>query len=881
MSEKSYEFGNWTLKEILTDKRLKGALFRIPDYQRGYAWGRRQREEFWEDLLTLQRNDKSENAAESDSGKKGKSHYMGAITVERKKDEGGHPVYEVVDGQQRLTTIAILLSVLGGHEFCSRFSYGESNENHDFFQNNLNKPSFSDKPSNFYQKNLVDAKSFFAEKVGKLDRSGPSAEDIKAWVVGESEEGRLEFDFRILRQDHNAGIIFETMNNRGKPLTLLEKLKNRLMYLTEIAAVEDESDDDETPIDANELREKINNAWGKIYEALTYKWEGDSHGEDEFVSLDEDEFVAAHLSVYRNPKESVYSEAVAESRLFKMFCEHPEEHPISEEIDERQQDAVAGADKERQLSISKINEYVDDLRGFAPAWTAIHREYDSACGQCRLLSDRRETKIFLVAVALHVQDESLRETIYKDARKILFRNTIGAGMDRTRFATLARRLHGVCVDQLKRGQRKQLDGKGVLLELRSVLDNEKKKPTKTTLVEFFAGKKRENDFYGWSELAMRYFLMCHEEDYPGPDEKTKRRLTWKMFEKVSVEHVLPQSSATKDSRGWRWWKPLLCDWLKQKTGNDNPTDDELEIEAEMLSGTLGNLTLLTRDENSKISNRPWNTYPNCPGKQDFYLDTRNCSSNGAVALADGATQGWNAWRIRERGRNLFRKLAEDFEVEGELSDSEVDKALGFQEAIAPNGKDLLSDALIPKLSDEIVSQNVQADNEEDDREKKKRQWNAMPTDERKRLYFDFWTQFREWCKENGKTWCTGSVRARYYYDLSRKGMSAIHLFFTATERSGSIHNEGSLVTIGIYCHDGEEKRKAIQEYQEDFNNAFAASDCPPDFQDWDYGGGSGGEKRILFIRKADWKNADENLFARMAADYETVRKVLVEHGERL
>ena len=262
MSEKSYEFGNWTLKEILTDKRLKGALFRIPDYQRGYAWGRRQREEFWEDLLTLQRNDKSENAAESDSGKKGKSHYMGAITVECKKDEGGYPVYEVVDGQQRLTTIAILLSVLPDSQdskdtdLCSRFSYGESQEDA-YFQKILKavfaavgsedgkttypKPSSLPVPKNVYQKNLVDAKAFFSEKVHKLDPGGPSAEDLKAWVVGDSEEGRLEFDFRILRQDHNAGIIFETMNNRGKPLTLLEKLKNRLMYLTEIATVEDES----------------------------------------------------------------------------------------------------------------------------------------------------------------------------------------------------------------------------------------------------------------------------------------------------------------------------------------------------------------------------------------------------------------------------------------------------------------------------------------------------------------------------------------------------------------------------------------------------------------------------------------------------------------
>lgn len=916
--KKSYEFGNWTLNDILNDpcerEELKGALFRIPDYQRGYAWGRRQLEEFWEDLLTLKRDAKSENEAESDSGKKGKSHYMGAITVERKKDENGKsvfevvdgqqlPVYEVVDGQQRLTTIAILLSVLPDSQdskgkdkdLCSRFSYGEPNEN-GYFKEILKavfaavvsedekttfpKPSSLAAPKNIYQKNLVDAKSFFSEKVYKLDPCGPSAEDIKDWVVGDSEEGRLEFDFRILRQDHNAGIIFETMNNRGKPLTLLEKLKNRLMYLTEIATVEDESDDNENPIDANELRRTINEAWGNIYGALTYKRVGDFLGGDKFVSLDEDEFVAAHLSVYRLPKESVYSETVAESRLFKMFCEHPEEHPKSEEIDERQQDAVAGAEKEESLSLWKIERYVKDLSAFAPAWVGIHQEFASACGQCRLLSDRRETKIFLAAVALHVQDESLRANIYEDARQILFRNTIGAGMDRIRFATLARRLHGVCVDQLKRGQRKPLDGNGVLAELESVLDNGRKKPTKNTLIEFFADKQK-GDFYGWSEVGMRYFLMRQEEDCRILDENTPRRLKWEMFENVSVEHVLPQSSANRNSRGWRWWSPLLCDWLRQTARKDNPIDAELEAAAKMLSGTLGNLTLLTREENSKVSALPWDTYPNKTGKRDFYLDSSNCSSNGAVALAtDTPPQKWNATHIRNRGRKLFRQLAADFGVTEKLSDFEVDKALGF---IDPNDANHqvyhLEDLEIPFLDPDIIAANVHMDEEEDQKAEWHRHWNSIPTDENKRVYFDLWTRFKNWCKDNGKTWCTRSVPqdGRPYYDPAASGSAPlIHLFFTVGARSGSITNEGPLVTTGIYCHEGDNQRAAIKKYKGDFDEAFA--DCPPDYQDWDYVCKGRKAKRILFIRKGNWTNSGATLFARMAADFEIVRKVLSNHN---
>jgi len=46
------------------DSLFKEKLFRIPDYQRGYAWGREQLGAFWEDLVNLP---------------DGRSHYTGPI----------------------------------------------------------------------------------------------------------------------------------------------------------------------------------------------------------------------------------------------------------------------------------------------------------------------------------------------------------------------------------------------------------------------------------------------------------------------------------------------------------------------------------------------------------------------------------------------------------------------------------------------------------------------------------------------------------------------------------------------------------------------------------------------------------------------------------
>ncbi|MCK5510101.1 DUF262 domain-containing protein [Candidatus Parcubacteria bacterium] len=84
-------------------------VFRIPDYQRGYSWAKKQLNDFWEDLENL-----------SD----GQVHYTGVLTLEKVKnysqwendlwliDGKGYTPFYIVDGQQRLTTIIILIQAI-------------------------------------------------------------------------------------------------------------------------------------------------------------------------------------------------------------------------------------------------------------------------------------------------------------------------------------------------------------------------------------------------------------------------------------------------------------------------------------------------------------------------------------------------------------------------------------------------------------------------------------------------------------------------------------------------------------------------------------------------------------------------------------------------
>lgn len=87
---------------------FQNRLFRIPDYQRGYAWQQSQLADFWDDLINLQ---------------EGRYHYTGLLSLKPLKQneveswgtdiwlvKKGFKPCHIVDGQQRLTTFIILLN---------------------------------------------------------------------------------------------------------------------------------------------------------------------------------------------------------------------------------------------------------------------------------------------------------------------------------------------------------------------------------------------------------------------------------------------------------------------------------------------------------------------------------------------------------------------------------------------------------------------------------------------------------------------------------------------------------------------------------------------------------------------------------------------------
>ena len=602
-------------------------IFRTPDYQRGYAWGEKQLSELWDDLEEIHIDENGEY----------KKHYTGAIFLKETQansDEKWYnraKFYDVVDGQQRLTTISILLFELlkateigyaeeskedlmkqyiavsnrTGKSKVYKFSYLDTNQNykfllHSIFENNREVLPIAYK--NHYTENLQFAKDFFCTKIqGLLD-------DEKE-VLYQKLTTSLLFDIRTIENDLDVQAVFETMNNRGKPLSTLEKLKNRLIYLT--AKLPNPQEDIE------KLRKKINDSWGIIYTWLA---------QNPIQVLDEDIFLSAHLSLYRKPEEYTFSEAMAEKKVFEMFCNKAEKY--NEEI----------------VTYSKIDNYILKLSELTPIWYEIHNSNSKLLNKVLTMDSRKEVKIFLAAI---INEESEKqEEIFDKIEKILFRNRVPGIwlMDERTMANWAREIYN---------KEKTLDD--LLEEMNEVLS----RPTDNTNIinafkYLFTYERGAKGFHRWWNL--KYFLFEYEEFLKNKAQETNDKVTLSDFENTSIEHIIPQN----------FWD----NWQSEVEDVTNALEDENQIgqARKVLINTLGNLTILKNGKNSSLGNRSWELK-----KERFRTGSYN-------EIAISKYEKWNKSTIKERGEEMLKFL--ETKVSGLIfSNQDIDKMLFYDDYI--------------------------------------------------------------------------------------------------------------------------------------------------------------------------------------------------------
>lgn len=98
MNEKEiFKPENKSIRKIFGDT---DAFYQMPIYQRPYSWDKERVEQLWYDILEAFKNNQEDKTIDP-------NYFLGSVVVVKKSDG-----YEVVDGQQRLTTLTILFCVL-------------------------------------------------------------------------------------------------------------------------------------------------------------------------------------------------------------------------------------------------------------------------------------------------------------------------------------------------------------------------------------------------------------------------------------------------------------------------------------------------------------------------------------------------------------------------------------------------------------------------------------------------------------------------------------------------------------------------------------------------------------------------------------------------
>lgn len=256
-----------TFNEIIGN----GKIYKVPQFQRDYSWGKDNWEDLWNDILNIYEEDDS--------------HYMGSIVLQN----NGNSNFQIIDGQQRFTTLSIIsLAIISkikelavnnidkeaneervnllikdylGQKDSVSLKYSSKlflNENNDgFYQQRL--LNFRE-PVNYSklidsEKLLWDSYQFYIKRVNELFEKLDSGENLASFlkdVIGKN----LLFIQITVEDELNAYTVFETLNSRGVELTSTDLLKN---YLFSLVA--------KSPSDLKLVKSQ----WGKIIEVVGLK----------------------------------------------------------------------------------------------------------------------------------------------------------------------------------------------------------------------------------------------------------------------------------------------------------------------------------------------------------------------------------------------------------------------------------------------------------------------------------------------------------------------------------------------------------------------------------------------------------------------------------
>lgn len=327
------------IKKILgQDDNSNELYYKIPPYQREYTWGK----DHWENFF----NDINENEE--------KGYFLGSIICIKKDDFS-----EVIDGQQRLTTISILLNAV----LNIINTYNKDNPNRkilDFIENennvliygelkkliylkkqklepskqNLNDVDYKyllsinnlidniEKPSNFGNRRISKAYEYFKTRLLEVDdeKNIFKIEDVFLFLEKVLSALIVKIDVDDIA---SAFTLFESINNRGIPLTPIDLIKNSIIG--------------KMHKDLGEEAEKTNDKWQTIVKNienyddqvrfLRHYYHAYQHKEKikipSFIKATKSNIIKIYSSHIKQDVEFIFNELIEKSKIYNLFV-HPE-----------------------------------------------------------------------------------------------------------------------------------------------------------------------------------------------------------------------------------------------------------------------------------------------------------------------------------------------------------------------------------------------------------------------------------------------------------------------------------------------------------------------------------------------------------------------------
>lgn len=837
---------------------FQNRLFRIPDYQRGYAWQQSQLADFWDDLINLQQD---------------RYHYTGLLSLKllgRKetKDWGsdlwmvdkGFKACHIVDGQQRLTTFVILLNeiicfvreldenkgkkddeivlgydtlkdVVAKYIYQSRppmnqittylFGYEVDNPSADYLRYKIfGEPYFGTVNETYYTKNLKFAKSFFRENLTALYEN-EGIEGINNLYLKLTL--KLMFNIHEIDDDYDVFVAFETMNNRGKKLTNLELLKNRLIYLTTLY-----SDEKFDEMEKSHLRKQINDAWKEVYFQL---------GRNENVPLSDDDFLRAHWTIYfaySRRKGDDYIRFLlnkfSAKNIFEkktvLMSELPDGYVMDTDYEE--EDDVGDTETETievsKLAPTEIADYVNSLKNMAKYWydTFFPAQSENLTKEEQIWVDKLNRIGIghfrpLVTVIISRRDFSPEERIesFKAIERFIF-ICFRLGNFNASF----------CSSEYYRASRSLNLNEMTLEDLVSDIvettdaNIEYAIPNFVTKIEKYFSNG--GGFYYWNSI--RYFLYEYETSL-AQKNNIDRIGSWEMFtktekDKVSIEHILPQT-------------PSKYYWQNQYR---QFTDEEVE----MLAGALGNLMPLSQSVNSSLQNDSFYDKKTTKAGRRGYEN--GCHSEIEVAKYND----WTAENIYTRSKELLEFMENRWEFS--FNNEQLNKLVYVNFAV--DGRTVPEELPLPE------EKPIQSKEDTDTHE-------YSSLDEQQKA---FWVNFVKYCNDHDREDIVGrKPLVQNWYDIP-VGANDFLLQFTITR--------SKYVSLVIYAFDGEtfkrlESKKSVIEKV--FGNKF----------DWYSSREKSTAKRIVYKHEADVFNPgkQEELFDWMIEKFDSLVDALVSADE--